>query len=112
MSSESIIADSDLEKIARSLAIMLRTEQDSRDLDDRWPLHFLRGAEDAASYLGISRSTLIDWQNTADPKKILVPRIINGRQYFTRAQLDEFMHPSQNEPGVETKFMSKTSHGL
>lgn len=102
------IDPSELDNFARTLACMLRAknspeEEEFLQNEPKVVQAYLRGVDEAAAYLGVAKSTLIDWQNTRDPDGLLVPRIINGRAYFAKTRLNQFMDTSNNAPGALTR---------
>ncbi len=63
---------------------------------------YVRGATNAAEYLGIDRRTFNQWRD--DPEvghnEFLKPRIIRGEAYYSIEKLDRFMDPKCNPPGA------------
>lgn len=64
---------------------------------------YLRGSRRAAEYLDIDRQTFRGWRDDTEMahRELLQPRIINGDPYYRIANLDRFMDPACNPPGVE-----------
>ncbi len=71
---------------------------------------YVRGATNAARYLGIDRRTFNEWR--ADPEvghnELLKPRIIRGEAYYSIEALTRFMDPKNNPPGavIENHLLS------
>ena len=66
---------------------------------------FVWGAPRAAAYLGVSRQTFWRLRNSKElsetERKLLTPRILQGRIAFRKRDLDLFMSPSLNAPGAK-----------
>lgn len=66
---------------------------------------YLWGFDAAAAYIGRSRKTFWRLRHSsalsAEEKRLLHPRIIDGRASFSKANLDKFMNPALNAPGAK-----------
>lgn len=79
----------------------MREESVGRIKFVKTPRGYVRGLTAAAEYCGISdRGTVKEWFKSGGIR----PRIINGQAFFKVSDMDRFMSPDSNPPGVEEEF--------